>query len=184
MDFRIHSESFKRAIMLAADAVLTNVSKGKDTKIRCWAEVLTIEATKSVLTICGLGNYATIKVDLHQTADGYICDKAGITTVIAHDLADVVQSFAYPAPLNIYTEYEYLMLISECDSKIFKAIRTKKCITHYPCLPGRYDQVAMVNLPHFIRGMKKVLYAMGNDKNMMYYQCTLFECWENTRGTF
>jgi len=177
MDFRINSEAFRRAVELAVDITSRKV---KINSLNCWAEALTIEASKTGLTVCGLGNYAIIKIDLHPTKDGYVCDNAGITTVAAHDLADVMQSFAYPAPLNIYTEHGYLKLTSECDSKIFKAIRTNKCVTHYPRLPGRYNQVAMVNLPHFIRGMKKVRYAMGNDKFKMCYQCMLFECWQNT----
>ena len=167
MDFRINSEAFRRAVEMAADITSRKV---KTNEISCWAEAVTIEASKTGLTICGLGNYANIKVDLHPTKDGYVCDNAGVTTVMAHDLATVMQSFACPAPINIFTEHGYLKLISECDSKIFKTIRTNKSVTHYPRLSERYDQMVTVHRTSFIRGMRKVRYAMSTDEHMMRYQ--------------
>jgi len=176
MDFMINSMSFRQAVEIAADITSRKV---KMNSLTCWAEAVTIEASKTGLTICGLGNNANIKVDLNPAKDGYICDKTGITTVMANDLANVMQSFVYPAPINIFTEHGYLKLISECDSKIFKTIRANKSVTHYPRLPDRYDQMVTIHRPHFIKGMQKVRFAMGEKQDYIPYHSTCIEVFEN-----
>ena len=172
MYFKINSEPFRRAVELAA--YITS-GKAKMDELYRWTESVTIKASKKRLTIYGFGDFVTVKIDLHPKEDGYVCNKAGTSTVNAHELADVMQSFTHPEPMCIYSEQGDVNVIREYNPEAIKTIRADECVTDYPGLPSRYDQVVKVHLPHFIKGIQQVRYAMAKDPKLYYYQCIFFE---------
>jgi DNA polymerase III sliding clamp (beta) subunit (PCNA family) len=186
MKFRINAEQFNRAIALAADIALKNIRKDKEKRVFYYAEMLTIEASSKILSVRAYGGWASITVKVRDT-EGYICENDGLITIEAKKLVDALKSFSPMGNLFVYEEDYQLKLSLESDRKVFVELPTIDLNVKCPQLPLTFDQETTVDKACFVRGMKKVMYAMAKEENLFTYTCTLFQCWKNrmrfTAGT-
>jgi len=179
MKFKINAGQFSRAIALAADIALKNIRKDKEKRVFYYAEMLTIEASSKILSVRAYGGWASITVKVRDT-EGYICENDGLITIEAKILVDALKSFSPMANLFVYEEDRHLEISLESDHKEPVKLPTIDVNVKYPRLPLIFDQETTVDRVCFVRGMKKVMYAMEKEEKSLTYMCTLFECWKNT----
>lgn len=183
MKFRINTEQFKRAVAPAADVALKNLEKDRDrdrTAFYC-AYLLTIEASSNGLNIMAYVGCASITVKVGET-EGYVCEEGGVITVKAKELLDALKSFSPTASISVCEDDYQLRLSSESDKKVAVELPTIDITIKCPRLPKTFVQKSAMDRVCFVKGMKKVMYAMATkDKYPSYmfssYMCLLFESW-------
>ena len=178
MKFRINAEQFKRAVTPAADVALKNVLKDEEDVVFYYAHMLTIEASSTALNIRAYGGSASITVRVRQT-EGYVCEESGVITVEAKELVDALKSISPTASLSVCEEDNQLKLSLESDRKVFAELPAIDITIKCPQLPKTFDQETTVDSACFVRGLKKVAYAMSVDEKMSSFMCLLFESWKN-----
>jgi hypothetical protein len=176
MKFRINTNQFVKAVAPAADVALKNVFKDKNNSMFFYAYILTIEASSTVLNIRAFGGLTSIAVKVHDT-EGYVCEESGAVTVKAKDLADALKAFSPTANLSVCGDDYQLAISLESDPKVLVELTTIDKTIKCPRLPKTFIQEATVDRAIFLRGIKKVAWAMTNEPKMLAYMCTLFECW-------
>ena len=178
MKFRINAEQFNRAVAPAADVALKNVVKDYENGEFCHAHKLTIEASSTALHIRAYGGSASITVKVCDT-EGHVCEESGVITVEAKELVDALKSFSPTANLYVHGDDYQLNISLESDNNVFVELPTIDITIKCPRLPKTFEQEATVDRACFVRGMKKVAYAMAVEEKMSTYMCILFECWTN-----
>jgi DNA polymerase III sliding clamp (beta) subunit (PCNA family) len=181
MEFKIRSESFKQAVIRVADAVL---STDRSKIIRCWAKLLTFEASSKALTISAFGDEAMIRIILSQQKDEYYCIGCGAASISAPDFIAELTSVPDGCQLSICANNSQIKLAMESNISISLSASVSSYVytktKYYHLLSEHYDSEATVHRESFLRGMKKVKYAMAKSEIMICCQCTLFEAWDNT----
>ncbi len=178
MKFRINAEQLNSAVAPAADVALKNVVKDKENRAFYYAYILTIEASSTTLHIRAYGGSASITVKVRET-EGYVCEEVGAVTVEVKELVDALKTFSPTANLSVWGDGIKLMISREMDQWVFLELLTVDITIECPPLPKRFVQATTVDRACFVRGMKKVAYAMAVEEKMFTYMCTLFECWKN-----
>ena len=161
MKFRINTKQFNRAVAPAADVALNKVLRDNntDSRVFCYAHMLTIEASSTVLNIKAYGGCASIIVKVRDT-EGYVCEDGGVVTIKAKKLVDALKFFSPMANLSVCKENYQFKLSLESDHKVFVEIPIININIECPRLPKTFDQKTIVNRMCFVRGLKKVAYAM------------------------
>ncbi len=178
MKFRINAEQFNSAVAPAADIAIKNVPDDKKHGAFYLAYILTIEASSAALNITAYVGSASITVKVRDT-EGYVCEEVGVITVAAKELVDALKSFSPADNLFVCEEDCQLKISLESDHEVFMELPTIDITIKCPRLPKTFVQEATVDRACFVRGMKKVAYAMAVEEKMSSYMCTLFECWTN-----
>ena len=180
MNFRINSKQFNRAVAPAADVALKKVLRdnNEENGVFYCAHMLTIEASSTVLNIRAYGGCASITVKVRDT-EGYVCEDGGVVTIKAKELIDALKSFSPMANLSVCKENYQLKLSLESDHKVFVEIPMININIECPRLPKIFEQKTVVDRMCFVRGLKKVAYAMAEDEKMFSYMCILFHFFIN-----
>ncbi|MBW8017946.1 MAG: hypothetical protein FVQ82_17385 [Planctomycetes bacterium] len=181
MKFRINSKKFNSAVVAAADVALKNIRKYENNEAFCYAKMLTIEASSTTLNIRAFGGLASITVKVRDT-EGYICEESGVITVEAKELVDAVKTFSPMSNLSVCVDDSQLKIILESGKRVLVELPTIDINIECPPLPRKFVHEATVDRAIFLRGMKKVVWAMAKEEKMFTYMCTLFECWTNRMG--
>ena len=162
MEFKIRSESFKQAVIRVADAVLAT---DKSKIIRCWAKLLTFEASSKALTISAFGDEAMIRIILSQQKDEYYCIGCGAASISAPDFIADLSSVPDGCHLSICANNSRIKLVMESNQSISVSASVSSDVytktKYYHLLSEHYDSEVTVHRDSFLRGMKKVKYAMA-----------------------
>lgn len=178
MKFRINAEQLKKAVTPAADVATKNSFKYGNTRAFDYGNMLTIEASSSALNVTAYGGWASINIKANES-EGFVCKKAGTITVEAIELVKVLKPFSPTANLSVCGDDYQLKISLESDHKVFTVLPTRDIYIKCPSLPREFVQEATVDRTCFVRGMKKVAWAMSKNEKMSSYMCTSFECWMN-----
>ena len=180
MKFRINTKQFNQAVAPAADVALKKVLRDNDEEngVFYCAHMLTIEASSTVLNIRAYGGCASITVKVRDT-EGYVCEDGGVVTIKAKELIDALKSFSPMANLSVCKENYQLKLSLESDHKVFVELPIININIECPRLPKIFEQKTVVDRMCFVKGLKKVAYAMATEEKMFTYMCLLFESWKN-----